>query len=567
MALVSDNTDPLARKAVEQDDAAFDAQSTTTTLVSSGDLTGVDDRYRRKSEMVNAAFARIGMGLYQWELFVLAGFGWFTDNVWLQGVAIILPQVRVEFNIAEDRISIMTISLYVGLLLGATFWGFFSDVWGRKVSFNLTLLFAGVFGTAAAGAPTFVGLGFLLALVGFFVGGNLPVDTSLFLEFVPPSHQWLLTVLSVFWPLGQLVASLVAWPLIVNFSCGTGGYVGDGTCTKTDNLGWRYTFITLGGLTLLQFILRVFVFKMHESPKYLLAKGRDEEAVAMLAEVAKRNRKPVILTLADLQAVDALFDSREAAGIKEDMSIEEKEKARAAINAPAALPNDTSIQAANRVPGSNALLRQSFEKFSLRKVKALFCTPKMAYSTGLIILLWGTIGLAYPLYNAFLPTYLANRAAESGGGLNATYRNYAIISSLGVPGSLLGGIMVELPYLGRKGTLAISTLLTGVFLFLFTTATTQAAILGYNCASSLTQNTMYAVLYAATAETFPAPSRGTGNGICSAFNRVCGLVAPIIVLGIELSSNAPLYVSASLFLAAGLAALLLPFETRGKANL
>jgi hypothetical protein len=40
---------------------------------------------------------------------------------------------------------------------------------------------------------------------------------------------------------------------------------------------------------------------------------------------------------------------------------------------------------------------------------------------------------------------------------------------------------------GRKLTMTISTLLTGVFLFLFTTSRNQAAVLGWSCASGLTQ--------------------------------------------------------------------------------
>ena len=32
-----------------------------------------------------------------------------------------------------------------------------------------------------------------------------------------------------------------------------------------------------------------------------------------------------------------------------------------------------------------------------------------------------------------------------------------ILSVIGVPGALLAGWMVEMPYLGRKGTLAVST--------------------------------------------------------------------------------------------------------------
>lgn len=39
---------------------------------------------------------------------------------------------------------------------------------------------------------------------------------------------------------------------------------------------------------------------------------------------------------------------------------------------------------------------------------------------------------------------------------------------------------------------------------------------------------MYGVLYAYTPEVFPAPHRGTADAICSAFNRVTGILAPVI---------------------------------------
>ena len=42
------------------------------------------------------------------------------------------------------------------------------------------------------------------------------------------------------------------------------------------------------------------------------------------------------------------------------------------------------------------------------------------------------------------------------------------------------------------------------------------------------RNAMYGVLYAYTPEAFPTPHRGTGDALASAFNRVMGLIAPII---------------------------------------
>ena len=114
----------------------------------------------------------------------------------------------------------------------------------------------------------------------------------------------------------------------------------------------------------------------------------------------------------------------------------------------------------------------------------------------------------------------------------------------------------------------LSTILTGVFLFLFVaTARTDAAILGFNCATALTQNVMYGVLYAYTPEILPSVHRGTGSGIAACFNRICGLMAPIIGAYIGTSGPTILYVSASLFLVAGILMIFLPYESRGKASI
>jgi sugar phosphate permease len=71
--------------------------------------------------------------------------------------------------------------------------------------------------------------------------------------------------------------------------------------------------------------------------------------------------------------------------------------------------------------------------------------------------------------------------------------NYSIISVLAIPGSLIACWMVDwtrkgrVSFGGRKFAMALSTTLTGVFLFLFTTAKNQAGVLAYSCVTSLTQ--------------------------------------------------------------------------------
>jgi len=50
-----------------------------------------------------------------------------------------------------------------------------------RPSFNITLLIIGVFALAAGGAPSFESLSSFVALWSIGVGGNLPVDSAIFL--------------------------------------------------------------------------------------------------------------------------------------------------------------------------------------------------------------------------------------------------------------------------------------------------------------------------------------------------------------------------------------------------
>jgi sugar phosphate permease len=173
----------------------------------------------------------------------------------------------------------------------------------------------------------------------------------------------------------------------------------------------------------------------------------------------------------------------------------------------------------------------------------------------------------YPLFNAFLPQYLSNGRNASGQRVSSyeTYRNYAITSVVGVPGSIIACYMVDIPYIGRKGTMAIATMLSGIFLFLFTISSDSKYQLGFSSVEAFFQNIMYGVLYAYTPEVFPAPNRGTGIGISSFLNRIGGLCAPIIAANIpDTSPEAPIFVSGALLLAAFVAMIFLPIETRGK---
>ncbi|KAI0913863.1 sugar transporter [Ustulina deusta] len=486
--------------------------------------------YELKSKIINKAIQDIGMGRYNWQLFVLCGFGWFADNLWMQGVSLTLPSLSEEFGITEKHVRYTTSSLYIGLSIGSALWGLGADIMGRRIAFNLTLLITSVFGTLAALAPNWPVVCFLFALMGTGVGGNLPVDGALFLEFLPDASSSLLTLLSVWWPVGQLVSSLFAWYFITNWPA---------------DQGWRLFIATVGIVTFIMFLVRFGLFHLFESPKFLLSQGRQAEAVAVVHGIAYRNNKKTWLTE---EILDAIVDAEDA----------EQEPIRVS---------------------ASSVLKQNLNSFSLSHIQPLFQNRKLGLTTALIWFCWAAIGMGYPLFNAFLPQYLSHGGAavfvaarESAATTPAeTYRNYAIISVVGVPGSLLAAYLVdhESPFLGRKGTLAISTFVSAVFLFLFVTlGTTPTAQLFFTSVEAFCQNIMYGVLYAFTPEIFPAPVRGAATGMASFLNRVTGLLAPLLAANAPGDgTTAPIYLSAVLILAAFVGMVLIPIETRGRQRL
>ncbi|KAM0808258.1 putative Major facilitator superfamily transporter [Seiridium cardinale] len=484
----------------------------------------IDPVYEAKANVLNRAIQDIGMGKYQWQLFAVVGFGWASDNLWPVVTSLILTPVVNEFRVSRGPL--LSLAQNIGLLAGAVFWGFGCDIFGRKWAFNLTLGFAAFWGMVAASAPNFAAIGIFAAFWSFGVGGNLPVDSAIFLEFLPGSHQYLLTILSIDWAIVQVVATLVAWPLLGYMTC----QEDDTDCTRQENMGWRYFLVAMGGMTLIMFLSRFLFFHIYESPKYLMGKGRDEDAVKIVREVARRNGKETPLTVEDLKACEPegyVHHGQAGDAIKRKMQI-----------------------------------------VSSEHVRPLFATRQLAWSTAGLMLVWAFIGLGYPLYNAFLPYIQATRGADFGDGSTAiTYRNSLIIAVLGIPGAIIGGILVEVPRLGRKGTLSISTVLTGVFLYCSTTATTSQSLLGWNCAFNFTSNVMYAVLYAFTPEVFPTKDRGTGNALTATSNRVFGIMAPVVAMYANLETPVPVYVSGALFIVAGILVLTLPFESRGKTSL
>ena len=141
-----------------------------------------------------------------------------------------------------------------------------------------------------------------MTLMGFGIGGNLPIDGSLFLEFIPKESQRLLTLLSLFWPVGTIFAGSFAW-LILPTRCSPDGSYCNSTGMFGDKERWRYVLLASAAFTLSMLLVRVFFIQMFETPKWLISVGRRKEAAAVLNELAKRNGVAIHVTEEELPLV------------------------------------------------------------------------------------------------------------------------------------------------------------------------------------------------------------------------------------------------------------------------
>lgn len=270
---------------------------------------------------------------------------------------------------------------------------------------------------------------------------------------------------------------------------------------------------------------------MYESPKFLASIGRDEEAVEVIHKIAARNGVTSSLTIEDIRIAAAPY-----------------------LDA-----DDVSVGTAKTKLSTLELVKHSFDDVDGEHVKSLFSTPRLAWSTSLVIFCYAAIGLAYPLYNAFLGTYLADKNASVGlDSLDDTYAAFTYQAACGIPGSIAAAALVEWGKGGRKFAMSFFTVGAGVVLFGLTQAKTPAQINALTCVAAFFQNafcesllgvslTADGVLYGYAPEVFPTPSRGTGDALASASNRITGIFAPVIAIWGGGNADAPVFASASIY--------------------
>ena len=436
--------------------------------------------------MILERLEKLPVGSFHYKLLALTGLGWLFDSMDTGLIAFVLPVLAKEWSLSPAQMGWIGSIGLIGMALGAVLAGTLADRIGRKRVFSLTVLLYSLSTGMCALAWSYESLLVFRFLVGFGLGGELPVAATLMSEYAPAHLRGrFIVLLESFWGLGWLVAACIAYLLIPTF-------------------GWQIAFV-IGTLP----ALYVFLIRLHmpESVRYLLAKGRIEDAKQVILSLEKKLNVASVPFTGELTAAELGSEKKQASG-------------------PLALW------------GRNFRTR-----------------------TAMLWLAW--FGIVFSYYGIFM--WLPSIVFAQGFAVVKTFEYVLIMTLAQLPGYYAAAYLVEI--IGRKYTLSLFLLLSGVCSFFFGNAGSATSLLAWGAAMSFFNLGAWGVIYTYTPEQYPTAMRALGSGWAAGFGRIGGMLAPMLVgvlLGASFGMNTIFLMFASVFVVISAVVLALGTESKQK---
>lgn len=232
--------------------------------------------------MVLERLEALPLGRFHYKLLLVTGLGWLFDSMDTGLIAFILPVLAKEWGLAPGQMGLIGSIGLIGMALGAVVSGTIADRIGRKKVFTITVLLYSIASAFCALSWNYQSLLVFRFLVGFGLGGELPVAATLVSEYAPSRVRGrFIVLLESFWGLGWIAAACIAYFFIPLY-------------------GWRMAFL-IGALP----ALYVCLIRMHmpESVRYLLAHGRLGEARQIVVSLERQLHVPVAPFVSEKETV------------------------------------------------------------------------------------------------------------------------------------------------------------------------------------------------------------------------------------------------------------------------
>lgn len=405
--------------------------------------------------MILDRLERMPVGSFHYKLLLVTGLGWLFDSMDTGLIAFVLPVLAKEWGLSPEQMGWIGSIGLIGMALGAVISGTLADRIGRKKVFTITVLMYALATGMCALAWSYESLLFFRFLVGFGLGGELPVAATLMSEYAPTKLRGrFIVLLESFWGIGWLVAACISYMIIPQF-------------------GWKIAFV-IGTLP----ALYVFLIRLHmpESVRYLISKNKIEEAKEIILDLEKK-----------LHVISKPFEKSLTAA--EMGSTNEK------------------------TPGPLSLFNRSYMKRT--------------------IMLWlAWFGIVYSYYGIFM--WLPSIVFQQGFAVVKTFEYVLIMTIAQLPGYYCAAWLVDV--IGRKYTLSIFLLMSGVASYFFGNAASPETLLLWGATMSFFNLGAWGVIYTYTPELYPTSIRALGSGWAAGFGRIGGMIAPALV-GIMLANQ------------------------------
>ena len=232
--------------------------------------------------MVLERLEALPVGRFHYKLLLVTGLGWLFDSMDTGLIAFILPVLAKEWGLAPGQMGLIGSIGLIGMALGAVVSGTIADRIGRKKVFTITVLLYSIASAFCALSWNYQSLLVFRFLVGFGLGGELPVAATLVSEYAPSRVRGrFIVLLESFWGLGWIAAACIAYFFIPLY-------------------GWRMAFL-IGALP----ALYVCLIRLHmpESVRYLLAHGCVGEARQIVVSLERQLHVPVAPFVSEKETV------------------------------------------------------------------------------------------------------------------------------------------------------------------------------------------------------------------------------------------------------------------------
>lgn len=432
--------------------------------------------------MVLERLEALPVGRFHYKLLLVTGLGWLFDSMDTGLIAFILPVLAKEWGLAPGQMGLIGSIGLIGMALGAVISGTVADRIGRKKVFTITVLLYSIASAFCALSWNYQSLLVFRFLVGFGLGGELPVAATLVSEYAPSRVRGrFIVLLESFWGLGWIAAACIAYFFIPVY-------------------GWRMAFL-IGALP----ALYVCLIRLHmpESVRYLLTRGRVDEARQIVLSLEKQLHVPSALFTGETEPVPVV---------------------------------------------AKASFRELWKK------------PFMS-RTIMLWLVWFGINFSY--YGIFM--WLPSLVFQQGFTVVKTFEYVLIMTLAQLPGYYCAAWLVD--KIGRKYTLSAFLLFSGVASYFFGHASTAATLMMWGSVMSFFNLGAWGVLYTYTPEQYPTAIRALGSGWAAGFGRFGGMAAPMMVgalLARSFGFASVFYMFALVFAAVAVIVLSLGVESKQK---